>query len=139
MIITNIWQGLGGFDLQYAKAMELGDKLSKVPALAPTLMTTGHSLGGGLASAAAVVGGFPADTFNAAGLLESTLLQRDAQGAPIPGMEIYAGSLNRYSAASLFISAYYLDWDILSFVQDKTRCKMQSVGVWKWTVRRTST
>jgi hypothetical protein len=80
-------------------------------------VTTGHSLGGGLASAAAVAGDIHADTFNAAGLLE-TSLSYDLAGQPqLPN----PGELERYRNAHLgLVDAYFLDWDILSLVQDMT-------------------
>jgi len=111
--MDNVWQGLGLPADQYESAMRIGYRLSELDAIAGNVITTGHSLGGGLASAVSVVSGFRADTFNAAGLLESTLLDAN-------GMEIYAGSVQRYGAASGLIDAYYLDYDILSFVQDYT-------------------
>ncbi len=119
-LIVDIWQGLGRYTNQYQKAMEIALELKTaiVTNLGQSLITTGHSLGGGLASAAAVVADIHADTFNSAGLSESTLLARDANGDPIPGVELYPGSLARWLAAETFIDAYYLDWDILSFVQD---------------------
>ena len=57
---------------------------------------TGHSLGGGLASAAAVSTGQPATTFNAAGLSHSTVSE------PKPAA----------------VDAYYVDGDVLSGAQD---------------------
>ena len=84
------------------------------------LILTGHSLGGGLASSGSVVTGVKAHTFNASGLRRETLLARDAAGELLsPRQEIYAGSLNRFdNLASTLVDAYYLDWDLLSFLQD---------------------
>jgi len=118
-ILVDVWQGLGYFTDQYHAAMQIGHGLSIWAGEQDVeLIATGHSLGGGLASAAAVVGNIPTDTFNAAGLVEDTLLAMDAQGNAIPGAELYPGSLMRYQTASQLVNAYYLDWDILSFVQD---------------------
>lgn len=93
--------------------MEIANELRVVPLLAARgWEITGHSLGGGLASAASVVAGIHADTFNAAGLVRSTLM--DGQGN-----ELYPGALANYDAAHLgLIDAYYIDWDILSLIQD---------------------
>lgn len=56
-----------GFDAEaYDKAIDLAKNLNRTTD--GDLSFTGHSLGGGLASAAAVVTGLPATTFNAAGL-----------------------------------------------------------------------
>src|SRR5690606_10746763 len=71
-IVADIWQGLGGFTEQYNAAIEIGRRLKDVAIFSGRAVLTGHSLGGGLASAAAVVSGFHADTFNAAGLLRSS-------------------------------------------------------------------
>lgn len=65
--------GLQAMDMEssyYRKAVQLGDKLagSNVP-----VEITGHSLGGGMASAASVSGGKAATTFNAAGLHANTV------------------------------------------------------------------
>jgi|GEM_PF-1838380 len=112
-VLIDVWQGLGEPTDQYEAAMHIGSRLSELPRLSSRLITTGHSLGGGLASAASVVGDIPAVTFNAAGLLSKTLL--DATG-----VERYRGSLSRYQNAERLINAHYLDFDLLSFVQDKT-------------------
>jgi hypothetical protein len=123
---TNANQGLGRYAAQYAKAMVIGDALTRVPALQNGhLVYTGHSLGGGLASAAAIVSGVHADTFNAAGLNEATLYLRDIQNKPIPNglggyKEKYQGSLANFGLSVLYVDAYYGEYDMLSFVQDNT-------------------
>jgi hypothetical protein len=118
-VITDVWQGLGNFDREYSAAMQLADGLARSRTIiANNFITTGHSLGGGLASAASVVAGIPADTFNAAGLNINTLRERDANGIPIPNTELYVGAIGRYFIAASFINAYYVDYDILSSVQD---------------------
>ena len=113
---NNIVQGSGmGAPAQYVAAMLIGDKLatqSDIPA--GNLIVTGHSLGGGLASAAAVVGGIRADTFNAAWLREETLREPDGMGG---FRELYPGSLGRLAGAPGSVAAYYIDWDILTYFQ----------------------
>jgi len=123
-IIVDIWQGVGAFTLQYDSALRIGRGLADVPNFSGNTVVTGHSLGGGLASAASVVSGFNADTFNSAGLLRSTL-QKDEQGNTVLGDP---SELWRYDNASLFIDAYYLDWDILSFVQDSIPGLQDAIG-----------
>ncbi len=59
----------------------------------------GHSLGGGLASAASLMSGFHAYTFNAAGLHEET----------VAGMNL--------GNAGVLIDAFQVDYDILSWGQ----------------------
>jgi hypothetical protein len=111
-VMVDIWNGLGNYTQQYLKAMEIASEIKQyIPVAA--LVTTGHSLGGGLASAASVVGKFESDTFNAAGLPRRALIGFD-------GEELYPGSLANYASAFTRINAYFLDWDILSFVQDNT-------------------
>ncbi len=89
----------------------------------------GHSLGGGLASAASVVAGIHADTFNASGLRRETLLVHDLSGNVVyPEQEIYPGSLANYATATTLITAFYLDWDILSFVQDRKEWQIPLVS-----------
>jgi hypothetical protein len=124
---TNVLQPFGFAGPEYKAAMQIGDALGRVPAFqGQSLIVTGHSLGGGLASAAAVVGGFRADTFNAAGLAISTLYQFDVNKDPITNnltgaiLELYPGSIARYNNAASTINAYYVDWDLLSDIQDGT-------------------
>ncbi len=66
----NIKQGTGGSSYQYERAMKLAQRYKK--AYGNKLQFAGHSLGGGLASAAAAVTGLPAYTYNAAGLHPNT-------------------------------------------------------------------
>jgi len=71
---------------------------------------TGHSLGGGLASAATMAGGLQAETFNAAGLHQNTI-------GRIPNVQPHQ------------IRAYYIDWDLLSFAQDHLNFVVSGVGI----------
>lgn len=101
--------------------MRLAVIVNRSAVVAQTGLTlTGHSLGGGLASAGSMVTGAKAHTFNASGLRRETLLARDAAGELLtPRQEIFAGSLFRFdNLAPTLVDAYYLDWDILSFLQD---------------------
>ena len=113
---NNFVQGFGyGAPEQYLAAMLISDRLateSDIPA--GHLIATGHSLGGGLASAAAVAGGIQADTFNAAWLRRETLLVEDDLGEK---RERYLGSLTRFAAADEWIDAYYIDYDLITAVQ----------------------
>jgi len=120
-LVANIWQSVGAYTPQYVTAMEIADEFAHNSSIGDSTITTGHSLGGGLASAAAVVGGFHADTFNAAGLSRATLLGPD-------GTELYSGALNNYDNAQTRIDAYFLDYDILSYVQDKVDLLPDALG-----------
>lgn len=95
---NNFQQGLGLDSGHYDKALVIGERLRTA---GEDVTLTGHSLGGGLASAAAVASGLEADTFNAAGLSDDTLQAARANGAAAP-----------------HVDAYYLDGDPLSRVQD---------------------
>lgn len=70
---ANLPQGLGMETDSYNRAMELGELMEQSGK--PTEFT-GHSLGGGLASAASVVTGMPATTQNSAGLHDNTTARR---------------------------------------------------------------
>ncbi|MDR1197442.1 MAG: hypothetical protein LBK94_00300 [Prevotellaceae bacterium] len=100
--ITNTSQQTGSdkYITQYNKAMELAKNL-KANCKDCNISITGHSLGGGLASAAGVETGLPTYTFNAAGLHKNTVANYDRK------------------IKNANITAYYSDDDILNRVQDK--------------------
>ncbi len=118
-IKTDLAQSLGIDTEQYNLAIKLADQVQIAVASieGSTLVFTGHSLGGGLASAAAIATQLPAVTFNSAGLS------------------------NRYGGGSLsaksLIRAYYSKSDLLSLIQDitplpdaaGTRIPLNAIGV----------
>ena len=130
---NNIKQGLGWSAPQYTAAMEIGRAVGR--AVGQTrLIVTGHSLGGGLASAAALVAGVRADTFNGAGLHEYTLYERDQNDEPLPNpgggyVELYPGTAARYAVAGNFITNRFVDYELLTFVQESIR--RTAIGVQK--------
>ncbi|BFO09313.1 hypothetical protein GGER_18230 [Serratia rubidaea] len=67
--VNNGAQGMGANSEYYEKAVKIGDRIFKYP----NVDIAGHSLGGGMASAASIAGGKPAWTFNAAGLNSGTV------------------------------------------------------------------
>jgi hypothetical protein len=76
-----------------AIAKQVNDLSENLRTAGSTLTLTGHSLGGGLASFAALEVGLPAYTFNAAGLGEKTITALIADGvdlknANLPGQQI---------------------------------------------------
>lgn len=101
---TNGKQAMGLSTPHYTAALSIGRKLAQAGVTNVTM--TGHSLGGGLASAAALASGRNAQTFNAAGLSDATINQanniRQTAGAGGPGD----------------IRAYYVRGEILSLLQD---------------------
>jgi hypothetical protein len=66
----NIRQGVGAKSEYYQRAMKIAKKLGKS---GKDFEVTGHSLGGGMASAAALAAGVSATTFDAAGLHPNTV------------------------------------------------------------------
>ena len=128
-IIEDITQGLGqegvssaqrGYEPQYNTAMKIGRDFSRAVTerhLVPR--TTGHSLGGGLATAASVASDnvLPANTFNAAGVHRNTLLVRGNDGNLLqPEIEKYAGSLARLQSGAN-ITNFFIEFDPLTFFQ----------------------
>jgi hypothetical protein len=101
---ANIKQGIGLRTDHYNRALEIGERLI-VPAGARVTLT-GHSLGGGLASAASLAAELPASTFNAAGLSDRTLAQA----------RTIAGADGRVDVPD--ISAFHVRGEILSTLQD---------------------
>ncbi|VAX03353.1 Phospholipase [hydrothermal vent metagenome] len=71
---TNIAQGVGQETAQYDQAMYLAELTNKT--LEGNFVTVGHSLGGGLASAATAVTGVKGYTYNAAGLHPETAVRK---------------------------------------------------------------
>jgi len=108
-IISDLRQGVGLKDAQYDRAMSLAKTVVKNTDPID-VETTGHSLGGGLASAATVVTGTKGYTFNAAGLHANTVkrppydVSRTAmheQGALIDAYRSTSDPLNNAQKASL--------------------------------------
>ncbi|AJK50305.1 type VI secretion system tip protein TssI/VgrG [Burkholderia plantarii] len=96
---NNLAQGLGDDSPYYRNAVTIGKDLQASGA-ASGVDLTGHSLGGGLASAASEASGSSAITFNAAGLDPGTVAQ-------------YGGA-----AQASNITAYRVDGDILTGMQE---------------------
>jgi len=67
---NNLAQGMNRHSDYYKNAVRIGTKIEKS---GMQIHTTGHSLGGGLASAASQASGMPATTFNSAGLHSKTV------------------------------------------------------------------
>lgn len=98
---NNVQQALGLNSESYAKALEIGKAIARADA---NVSFTGHSLGGGLASAAAVASGREAVTFNAAGLSNDTI--SDARAI--------ANANDRGTAA---VDAFYVPGEALHLIQ----------------------
>jgi hypothetical protein len=100
--VADLRQAMGLEARQYTDAIKLAEKVHDVFGKNYTITTTGHSLGGGLASVQALYLGTTANTFNAAG--------------------VHADTLQRYGIspelAETDIHAYYVEGEVLSELQD---------------------
>jgi uncharacterized Zn-binding protein involved in type VI secretion len=96
---NNIAQGRDKDSVYYKKSVNLGNRLAVEDT---DVEITGHSLGGGMASAASRASGKPATTFNAAGLHENTVPR-------------YGGTVHEPETEN--IQAYRVNGEILTGVQ----------------------
>jgi hypothetical protein len=99
---NNVQQALGLNSESYAKALEIGRQVARSD---ENVTFTGHSLGGGLASAAAVASGREADTFNAAGLSDDTI-------------DTARGIATANGRGVSTVQAYHVPGEILHLVQE---------------------
>lgn len=109
--VNNINQALSLSSIQYTQAVSLAvDVKESLHDFTGTKLTlVGHSLGGGLASAAAIASASRAVTFNAAGLSGRQLTLGLHRGT-VSWLEVSPGSS--------YVSAYYTSDDWLSKLQD---------------------
>ncbi|WES87362.1 PAAR domain-containing protein [Dickeya fangzhongdai] len=99
--LTNAGQGMGLKTTQYKQAMDLATQVKEVLSKSPPVIV-GHSLGGGLASAAVSATKLVGYTFNAAGLHSNTIVQN--------------GGADMATTSSL-IKTQAVDGEILTMVQ----------------------
>ena len=113
--LANGGQGLGFETSQYRDAMALAQEVTS--AFPGRTVITGHSLGGGLASAAALATDSAAVTFNSAGLSDETLrsLNLNPNGA-------------REYAADGLVRRYTVENDILTGLQSGVSPLPEAVG-----------
>lgn len=116
--MTNFQQGIGMETKQYDKAMELADKVTRSFPKG-TVDITGHSLGGGLASAGAAVTGAKGYTFNAAGLHPRTVAR-----AP------YNLTADNMAAMGQRIDAYHSTADPLTNLQSGLSGSLGDLAGW---------
>lgn len=127
--VADGWQGAGYGHDQYSVAMEIGHQVKNLNIIRQAgLWTTGHSLGGGLASAAAIAGTLKSNTFNAAGVHENTLTLVNSiiNDAPINRYPEIFGNFKLRSKE--LIHTWHLRWDILTFLQDNHSILPQVLG-----------
>lgn len=101
----NIGQGVGLDDPQYNQAIVLGRRAKDQ--LGENVVFSGHSLGGGLAAAAAMVADVPAVTFNAAGVHDRTLERYGFDAAAL-----------RRQAEQGMVRSYHVRNEILTHLQE---------------------
>jgi hypothetical protein len=99
---TNGKQGVGKETAQYTQAMKLAKQTQLL--LGNKVTIVGHSLGGGLASAAVAVTGLPGNTYNSAGLHPDTA-------------ERFGSALSNAEAGQL-ITSQHVDGEVLTGVQE---------------------
>ncbi|KLU06321.1 heavy metal translocating P-type ATPase [Rhodopirellula islandica] len=132
---TDINNAQGEWTDQYLKAFEIGHYFKFYSATQKySVLFTGHSLGGGLASAAYVTSGFNADTFNAAGLRREAMYHQDGNGNVLFGAdgeatELYPGMKERYLNAAHTVERYYMEHDFLSYFQNHYNTILDDIRV----------
>lgn len=108
---TNGGQAIGLATDQYAQAVKLARRAKDVFGEG-NVVITGHSLGGGLASAAMLATGVPGVTFNAAGLSDNTLRSLDLHSSP--------NAIREEAATSGQIRRYSVELDLVTEAQQGT-------------------
>ena len=110
-IISDIIQSQGIPEGQYDAATEIAERLRETIGGVPRFTLVGHSLGGGLASVAAVVNNEHAVTFNAAGVHTRTIMMYFTLRGRV-------GSALSFRRDQPLIRAYYVQGEILTATQD---------------------
>lgn len=99
----NLRQGAGLKDVQYEQAIDLARKAHH--AFGNNVVLTGHSLGGGLASAGALATGSPAVTFNSAGLHSRTIEHLGFDAGAVRRELMTDGQIRHYSVRSEILTS----------------------------------
>jgi hypothetical protein len=100
---NNLRQGMGKDAYYYTQAQTISNNVAASP-FGDSTHYTGHSLGGGLASAASRASGAPATTFNAASLNKDTVPQPDMSGT-IDAVSVRGDPLTRLNEGMLGTTA----------------------------------
>ena len=100
---NNLRQGMGKDAYYYTQAQTIANNVAASP-FADNVHYVGHSLGGGLASAASRVSGAPASTFNAASLNKDTIKQPNLSGV-IDAVNVRGDPLTRLNESLLGTTA----------------------------------
>lgn len=91
--VSNLSQGLGHEAAHYEKAKKLTGQLRRSVG-APNMELVGHSLGGGMATAASAISGIKATVFNPAGVHPNTVGGADLGEAPTTAYVVEGENLN---------------------------------------------
>lgn len=129
--VNNGLQGTGNFSPQYEEAIRLAEQVAEVYGPG-NVGVTGHSLGGGLASAAALATGMHATVFNPAGLSPETMdrIQNgyiDENGERQGGGALYGASPEQY------IDVYQTEGEMLTWVQEQLAPRLAPYLPWDLT------
>jgi hypothetical protein len=108
---TNIRHGLGHSSEHHKMAAAIGRKIESSP---DKIDLVGHSLGGGLATAAALTSGKPATIFNSAGFHNNVRQTLSDDGKPLHN--------------GVKIEAFHVKGEILTSMQRKTGVMPQALG-----------
>ncbi|MFC4729706.1 Mbeg1-like protein [Coralloluteibacterium thermophilus] len=111
----NALQGLGFESGQYSDAIALAQRAERVFGDG-NVIVTGHSLGGGLASAAALATGATGITFNAAGLSDETLRSLGFNPNAVREAAADSGQIRRYVVDGEVLTGVQQDIPGLPFV-----------------------
>ncbi len=108
---NNLQQGSGMDSAYYTRAQAIADKIQNSSSAA-SVRYTGHSLGGGMASAAATRHGLPATTFNAAGLNAENATGMSGKMAEIDAVNVRGEILTGVQSLGLPKAASSKSWPL---------------------------
>lgn len=111
-IRTDIEQALGRQTAAYTVAALISKGLKQAMPESSHITVTGHSLGGGLATAAAIIGGYSAITFNSAGISKERIYEQHRD-------DNYPNMLTRWDRQHEFITDYINRHDLLNKAQEE--------------------
>ncbi|AVJ16215.1 lipase [Serratia sp. MYb239] len=132
---NNLGQGASLNSVYYEKSVTIGNKLIDFPG---QVAIAGHSLGGGLASAAAVASGKPAWTFNAAGLNAGTVEKYGGtaigDGSKIAAYRVHGEVLTKLQEFHLLDDLKSVNYDIplLMIKRQLSALLPSAAGAAKW-------
>ena len=133
--LNNGQQGMGINSTYYKKSVSIGNNLKNFPG---KVSIAGHSLGGGLASAAAIASGKPAWTFNAAGLNAGTVEKYGGtaigDGSKIAAYRVHGEVLTKLQEFHLLDDLQSVNYDIPLLMAKRQLSELlpSAAGAAKW-------